>query len=142
MRLFLVAVLCLGAGAIDGRATAAFGPPGAGRQNAAPPAARDEPRATVLKAICASEFGQGDFARVEVFRNASGAVVVLALRPDITRFTHAPHTYFGPTGSSLLVVPERPVTPEQRKTDPVLRKQDDLLRGLVGGASASCSDHR
>jgi hypothetical protein len=124
------------------QAADAVGISAVGRQGAAQTAAPKEPRADVLKAICASQFGQGDFASVDVFRNASGAVMVLALRPDITRFTHAPHTYFGSDGTSLLVVPERPVTPEERKSDPVLRKQDELLRSLTKGRSTSCSDQR
>ena len=120
----------------------AVGDSGARRLNAASTAAPEEPRAVVLKAICSSQFGQGDFARVEVFRNASGEVGVLALRPDINRFTHAPHTYYTPEGMSLLVMPERPVTPEELKSDPLLRKQDDLLKGLIASGSKFCSEHR
>jgi hypothetical protein len=105
-------------------------------------AASQKPRAEVMKAICASQFGQGDLARVTTFRNASRAIVVLALLPDINRFTHAPHTYYGPDGKSLLVVPQRPVTPEERQRDPVLKRQDELLRGLVESESTFCSDHR
>jgi hypothetical protein len=137
--LLLAAVWASACARPDSRTDAA----GAGAASAgATAAARDEPRADTLKAICASEFGQGDFASVSVFRNASDAVAVLALRPDINRFTHAPHTYYGPDGASLLVVPERPVTPEQRATDPVLRRQAELLQGLVERESAFCRDHR
>jgi hypothetical protein len=120
----------------------AVGTSGDGRRGAAQTAALEEPRADVLQAICKSQFGQGDLAEVEVYRNASRAVTVLALRPDLTRFTHAPHTYYGPDGTSLLVVPDRPVTQEERKSDPVLRKQDELLRSLTKSASTSCSKHR
>lgn len=116
--------------------------PRVGRTDDGPAAAPKEPSLDVLKAICASEFGQGDFARVDVFRDASGAVALLALRPDIERLTHAPHTYYGPDGASLLVVPDRPVTSEERKTDPVLKEQDELLRGLSESRSVSCSRHR
>jgi hypothetical protein len=100
------------------------------------------PRPDVLKTICASEFGRGMFARVDVFHDASGVVAVLALRPDITQFSHAPHTYFGPDGASLLVVPDRPVTDEERRTDPVLRKQEALLRNLTNRRSESCDKLR
>ena len=113
--------------------------PGSGAQT--PPVAK-EPSPDVLKAICASEFGKGDLARVDVFRARNGATAVLALRPDITRFTHAPHTYYGPDGVSLLVVPERPLTSEQIKNDPVLQKRDALLRNLEQGGSRFCSSHR
>ena len=79
---------------------------------------------------------------MDVYRDAAGAVAVLALRPDISEFTHAPHTYFGPDGTRLLVVPERPITPEERRTDPVLRKQDELLAKLVKGDSERCEGFR
>ena len=140
--LFFLASLYSSAFAIGRQATDAVGATGVDQQNAAPRVAPEEPRANVLKTICASELGQGNFARVDVFRNASGAVRVLALRPDINRFTHAPHTYYGPDGTSLLTVPERPVTPEQRKTDAVLRKQDELLLGLKESGAKFCSENR
>ena len=139
--LFLLASLYSPATVVS-RQGAAVGISTAGRQGAAQTAALEKPRADVLKTICASQFGQGDLASVEVFRSASGAIKVFALRPDITRFTHAPHTYYGPDGTSLLVVPDRPVTAEERKSDPVLGKQDELLRSLTKGGSTSCSDHR
>jgi hypothetical protein len=104
--------------------------------------AAEAPRADVLKTICASEFGQGDMASVDVFRNTSGAVAALVLRPDISRFTHAPHSYYAPDGSPLMIVPERPVTPAARNTDPVLKQQDELLRTLVESESTPCSQHR
>ena len=100
------------------------------------------PRADVLKKICASSFAQGDMARVDVLLDTAKVVKVLALRPDIARFSHAPHTYFGPDGSTLLVVPERPITPEQAKTDPVLLQQKALLRDLTPGQPTYCKDHR
>lgn len=62
--------------------------------------------------------------------------------PEEPRANHAPHTYYGPDGTSLLTVPERPVTPEQRKTDAVLRKQDELLRGLKESGAKFCSEYR
>lgn len=101
-----------------------------------------EPRPDVLRKICASKFGQGDMARVDVLLDREKVVRVLALRPDIQRFSHAPHTYFGPDGSTLLVVPERPMTPEQAKTDPVLLELGTLTRGLEPGRPVLCSGHR
>ncbi len=106
------------------------------------PAPQKEPRPDVLKKICASQFGQGDFARIEVFYDKAGSVAVLALRPDINRFTHAPHTYYGPDGATLLVVPERPIAAEQAKSDPVLQKLDALMRDLKEGQSKVCSSYR
>jgi hypothetical protein len=100
------------------------------------------PRPDVLKKICATEFGRGDMARVDVLLDKAKAVKVLVLRPDITRFSHAPHTYFDPDGSTLLVVAERPITPESARTDPVLRKLDALVRDLTPGRSMYCSGHR
>ena len=100
------------------------------------------PRPDVLKKICATEFGQGDMARVDVLLDKAKAVKVLALRPDISRFSHAPHTYFGPDGATLLVVAERPITLEQAKTDPVLLQQEALLRGLTPGRAVYCSNRR
>lgn len=100
------------------------------------------PRADVLKAICATRFGQGDMARVDVLLDKAGTAKVLALRPDITRFSHAPHTYLDGNGTTLLVVAERPVTPEEAKTDPVLRKLASLTRGLTPGRPVYCSAHR
>lgn len=100
------------------------------------------PRPAVLKAICATEFGRGDMARVDVLYDKDKVVKVLVLRPDIMRFTHAPHTYFDAGGAKLLVVPERPITPEEAKTDPVLRKASTLTRGLTAGRPAYCSAHR
>lgn len=100
------------------------------------------PRADVLKKVCATEFGQGEMARVDVLLDKTRAIKVLALRPDITRFSHAPHTYFGPDGSTLLVVAERPITPEQAKSDPVLLQLRALLRDLTPGQAVFCKDHR
>lgn len=100
------------------------------------------PRPEVVKKICATSFGQGEMARVDVLLDKARTVKVLALRPDISRFSHAPHTYFGPDGSTLLVVPERPITPEQARTDPVLLKQAALVRDLTPGKAVYCSDHR
>jgi len=100
------------------------------------------PRPDVLKAICATDFGQGEMARVDVLFDKARVVKVLALRPDITRFSHAPHTYFGPDGTTLLVVPERPITPEQARTDPVLLKQQALVRDLTPGRAVYCTNHR
>jgi hypothetical protein len=100
------------------------------------------PRPEVLKRICATEFGKGEMARVDVLLDKEKAVKVLVLRPDIGRFSHAPHTYFAPDGSTLLVVAERPITPEEAKTDPVLLKQSALVRDLTPGRSVFCSDHR
>ena len=100
------------------------------------------PRPDVLKKICATTFGQGEMARIDVLLDKATAVKVLALRPDISRFSHAPHTYFGPDGSTLLVVPERPITPEQAATDPVLLQQRALLRDLTPGRPVYCTDHR
>ena len=99
------------------------------------------PRPDVVKKICATTFGQG-MARVDVLLDKTKAVKVLALRPDISRFSHAPHTYFDPDGSALLVVPERPITPEQARTDPVLLKLESLVRGLTPGRATYCNDHR
>jgi hypothetical protein len=100
------------------------------------------PRPAVVKKICATSFGQGEMARVDVLLDRAKAVKVLALRPDITRYSHAPHTYFGPDGTTLLVVPERPITPEQAKSDPVLLQQQALLRDLTPGRPVYCKDHR
>ena len=100
------------------------------------------PRPDVLKKICATAFGQGDMARVDVLLDKAKTVKVLVLRPDISRFSHAPHTYFGPDGSTLLVVPERPITPEQARTDPVLLQQQALLRDLTPARPVYCSNHR
>ena len=55
------------------------------------------PRPDVLKTICATEFGRGDMARVDVLLDKANSVKVLVLRPDLTRFSHPPHTYFAPT---------------------------------------------
>jgi hypothetical protein len=100
------------------------------------------PRPEVLKTICATQFGQGDMARVDVLLDKAKAVKVLVLRPDIRRFSHAPHTYFAPDGSTLLVVAERPITPEQARTDPVLLKLRALISDLAPGRPVFCSDHR
>ena len=104
-----------------------------------PPAA---PRIEVLQGICGSELGQGDFARVLVFLDEDRRIRVLQLQPDITRFTHAPHTYFGPDGTPVLVVAERPLTPGAPERDPALIKRSELLRGLVEGGSVLCTDAR
>ena len=106
------------------------------------PAQAIGPRPDVVKKICATSFGQGEMARVDVLLDKARAVKVLALRPDITRYSHAPHTYFGPDGTTLLVVPERPITPEQAKSDPVLLQQLALLRDLTPGRPVYCKDHR
>lgn len=100
------------------------------------------PRPDVLKRICATAFGRGDMARVDVLLDRASVVKVLVLRPDITQFSHAPHTYFGADGATLLVVPERPITPGEAKTDPVLTKRDALTRGLTPGRPVLCSAHR
>ncbi len=100
------------------------------------------PRPQVLKKICATEFGQGEMAYVDVLLDKNKAVKVLVLRPDIRRFSHAPHTYFGPDGSTLLVVAERPITPEQAATDPVQVKLRTLTRDLTPGRAVFCSSHR
>lgn len=100
------------------------------------------PRPEVLKTICATEFGQGDMARVDVLLNKAKAVTVLVLRPDLTRFSHAPHTYFGPDGATLLVVPERPITREQAKSDRLLLEVQALTRDLTAGKPVFCSKHR
>jgi hypothetical protein len=109
---------------------------------ALPSATAPGPRPEVLKAICATEFGQGEMARVDVLLDKKGAVKVLVLRPDLRRFSHAPHTYFAPDGSTLLVVAERPITPEQAKTDPVQVELRTLTRDLTSGRPVFCSDHR
>lgn len=100
------------------------------------------PRPDVLRTICATEFGQGDMARVDVLLNKAKAVTVLVLRPDLRRFSHAPHTYYAPDGSTLLVVAERPITAEQAKTDPLLLKVKVLTRDLLPGKAVFCSNHR
>jgi hypothetical protein len=100
------------------------------------------PRPEVVKQICAGEFGQGEMARVDVLHDKAGVVKVLRLQPDIRRFSHAPHTYYGPDGATLLVVPERPITPEEAKTDPVLVKLEALTRDLKPGRPVSCSAYR
>ena len=100
------------------------------------------PRPAVLKAICATEFGRGDMARVDVLYDKDKVVKVLVLRPDIMRFSHAPHTYFDADGATLLVVPERPISPAEAQSDPVVRKAGALTRGLTPGRAVSCSAHR
>lgn len=100
------------------------------------------PKPAVLKTICASEFGQGEMARVDVLLDKGGAVRVLRLQPDIRRFSHAPHTYFSPDGATLLVVPERPLSADEAKTDPVQVELTKLTRDLVTGRPAYCSAHR
>ena len=100
------------------------------------------PRRDVLRRVCASPFGAGDFARVEVYRNKAGAVAVLALRPDIQQFTHAPHTYYRPDGAELLVVADRPVVKGDPESDALVSKLAALLRDLRGGGSQFCSEYR
>jgi hypothetical protein len=90
----------------------------------------------VLQTICASEFG-GGMARVTVWRDAAGAGKLLELSPDLSRFSHPPMVLHDAQGQELLFIPERPVTPEERKNDPVLQKAEALRAGLSPDKNAT-----
>ena len=82
------------------------------------------------KNICASEFAAGN-ADISVFRDNTQEVKLLVLEPDIGRFHHAPWTYYDSNGKQLLMVPERPMSPEERAKDPVIQKMEALKKGLI-----------
>lgn len=82
------------------------------------------------KKICASEFAAGS-ADISVFRDNTQEVKLLVLEPDIGRFHHAPWTYYDSNGKQLLMVPERPMSPEERAKDPVIQKMEALKKGLI-----------
>ena len=94
--------------------------------------------AEAKKKICASEFAVDD-AEILLFRDESKALKLLVLRPDISRFSHAPWTYYDLNGEQLLIVPERPMSAEQRAADPVIQKMEALKKGLTeDDESLSC----
>lgn len=103
-----------------------------------PPATTNQPAqsppkdelSAVIQKICATEFG-GDMAQVAIFRDEKSSPKLLVLQPDISRFSHAPWTYYSPTGELLLTVPERPMSPEERAADPTIQKMEALKKGLT-----------
>ena len=80
--------------------------------------------------LCASEFGV-ERAEILVFRDSADEIKLLVLTPDLSRFSHAPWTYYSPSGDLLLTVPERPMTKEEREKDPVIIKLEALKKGLI-----------
>lgn len=95
----------------------------------------DVPNGVVAK-ICMNRFAEGQLASVSILQSDDKQRRIYLLRPDITRFSHAPFTYFDEKGDEILTVPEFPVSPDEHP--PILKKRDKLIEGLKEFGSFAC----
>ena len=103
------------------------------------PPARDAERELLTK-ICAAGTCTGDFARIEIWRDAQGAIGRLIYDGDIDRCSHPPRSYYDRTGAETLTIPFEPVEPGSAKALEYERKQTEQLAGLTKDRELSCKN--
>jgi hypothetical protein len=89
--------------------------------------------------ICAHPCG-GNFARITVFRDASGAVGRLMFDGDLEACSHPPRIYFDAQGHESLTIPLEPVVPDSPKAKDLSARQDAQVEGLLEDERLGCPD--
>jgi hypothetical protein len=105
----------------------------------APPAgsAAEADRALIAK-VCAAGTCTGDHARIEIWRDAQGAIGRLVYDGDIDRCSHPPRSYYDKAGNETLAIPFEPVEPGSPKALEYERTQNEQLVGLTKDRELSC----
>jgi len=103
-----------------------------------PPAATD-PSFEVVSKICAGTCG-GPFARIEVFRDAAGAVGRLLFDGDLEACSHPPRIYFDGAGAETLTIPMRPVVAGSPEAVKLAADQAAQTEGLIKAEVLPCTD--
>jgi hypothetical protein len=81
----------------------------------------------------------GRMARVEIWRDASGAIGRLVYDGDIQRCSHPPRYYFDRDGKQTLAIPFEPIEPGSPKALEYQRTQAEQIAGLTKDRVVSCA---
>jgi hypothetical protein len=90
--------------------------------------------------ICREASCAGPFAKLELWRDASGGLGVVFFLGDLARCSHPPGIYFDAAGAVRWTVPMRPVVRGSAEHAELERKHAAEIEGLVRAESLLCRD--
>jgi hypothetical protein len=102
---------------------------------ATPPPADDK---ALIAKVCAAGTCTGEMARIEVWRDVSGAIGRLVYDGDLQRCSHPPRSYHDRDGKQTLAIPFEPVEPGSPKALEYERSQKEQLDGLTKDRQVFC----
>lgn len=89
----------------------------------------DLPSQAILKKLCSSQFA-GPLAKITLWRDMDGGIVLYQFQGDLSRILHAPTIFYDQAGEEKLVIPEKPFDAKAQKARELQEKKLKLLKGF------------